>query len=395
MFHRRFLTSLFCLVAWLYTSTVLASEPDYHAQLITADNTTSRLVSWVTPKTTEHGYVEYRKTGSTASTKIPALSYNLQDKTGHKLLLNRLTPGTTYQYRLGSAKDITNWHTLTTAPAGAAPFTALLFGDSQSSDYSVWGKTLHNARAAYPQADFVINMGDLVDYEAYSQWQSWYSKAADVLKEIPLAPVLGNHETYLQGAVKTPPFLYTFLWPVPHNGPANLPGQIYTFVYGPARFIVLNTQSAELQAWYPNLLSEQKQYLEQMLSKSTEKWKIVLMHKSPLSFTAKTPLNDLGRVFVPVFDKYHVNMVFTAHTHQYARTRPLVNGRTAKTGTIYISTGRSGTKVYPQTKKREQETTFYNPLDMPNYLILEANKQSLTSKCFKQNGKLVDSVEVK
>ena len=391
MLKRRLLTALLCVTTFLFTSSVLAAEPAFHMQLIAADNTNSRMISWLTPLTKDKGYIEYKKTGSTISTKQPALSYNLDNKTGHKLLLANLQPDTTYQYRLGSAKDVSNWHTLTTAKPNM-PFTALIFGDSQSFDYGVWGKTLHNAINANPHAGFFINMGDLVDYEADSQWQSWYSNASDVVTKIPVAPVLGNHETFLKGAVKTPPALFTFLLPVPHNGPANLPGQVYSFTYGPTRFIVLNTQAAELKSWYPKLLTEEKQYLEKTLSSATEKWKIVLMHKSPLTFTANAPLNDLGSVFIPVFDKFHVDVVFTAHTHQYARTKPLVNGKSAAKGTLYISTGRSGTKVYPQTKQRAQEAAFYNPLDMPNYLTLFVSQKTLTVKCFKQNGKLVDTI---
>lgn len=81
--------------------------------------------------------------------------------------------------------------------------------------------------------------------------------------------------------------------------------------------------------------------------------------------------------------------------HSYARTKPLKNGKNDPLGTIYITTGRSGDKVWDGSAKKPMDEFFYNPLDMPNYLVLEASQAVLKVAVFKQNGELIDQTEIK
>ncbi|MCE5287095.1 MAG: metallophosphoesterase, partial [Pelosinus sp.] len=168
-----------------------------------------------------------------------------------------------------------------------------------------------------------------------------------------------------------------------------------SYEYGDVHFAVLNTQQYELNDWYPELLERQKTWLEEDLAKSHKKWKVVLMHRGIWEFPFNGPLDQIGQTFVPIIDKYQVDVVFTAHVHSYARTKPLRNGSYDASGTIYITTGHSDDRVWDKSPQKPMDEFFYNPLDMPNYLVLEASQDVLKVAGFKQNGELFDQIEIK
>jgi hypothetical protein len=169
----------------------------------------------------------------------------------------------------------------------------------------------------------------------------------------------------------------------------------YSYDYGDVHFTVLNTQLNELGEWYPGLLEKQKTWLAKDLAKTQKKWKVVLMHRGVWEYPFRGPLDEIGQTFVPLFDTYHVDFVFTAHVHSYARTIPLRKGRPDPSGTVYITTGRSGDKVWDGSPQKPTDKSFYNPLDMPNYLVFEASHDLLKVAAFKQNGELIDQAEIR
>ncbi len=60
-------------------------------------------------------------------------------------------------------------------------------------------------------------------------------------------------------------------------------------------------------------------------------------------------------------------------------------------GTVYFITGRSGAKTYTDTVKKAWTAFYYNPLDQPNYLVVDVADTRLTVKTMKMDGTLVDS----
>ena len=76
------------------------------------------------------------------------------------------------------------------------------------------------------------------------------------------------------------------------------------------------------------------------------------------------------------------------------RTYPIKSGAhqsSPSEGTIYYIAGRSGSKCYKDVSKRDWFSYFYNPLDQPNYLVVEVSGTKLTVKTVKQDGTLVDA----
>ena len=89
-----------------------------------------------------------------------------------------------------------------TARRNAREFKFLIFGDSQApvggdNPYGIWRKTLHNAFSANPDAKFIVNVGDLVDYgQMGAHWNAWFAAAKGVVDRIPEMAASGNHEYY-------------------------------------------------------------------------------------------------------------------------------------------------------------------------------------------------------
>lgn len=368
--------------------------------VVTADMKHERTISWKTKKMGEPGYLEIRPKQSNNISRIDAESVELPSHNGNQYTLytahiSNLTAGADYEYRISVGKRQSAWKNFRTEPEATA-CKAIIFGDSQSLDYAVWAKTARAAGENYGDAAFFITMGDLVDNgQDDSQWNAWVDGAASLLAAIPIAPVMGNHEAYSLDWKMAKPDYYLSLFALPENGPAGLKRHAYSYDYGDVHFSVLNTQQNELDEWYPDLLEQQKEWLEKDLAGSQKKWKIVLMHRGVWKHPFNGPLDVIGQTFVPVFDKYQVDLVFTAHVHSYARTKALKNGSPDPDGTIYITTGRSGEKVWDKSPRKPMDEFYYNPLDIPNYLLLEADSGSLKVAAFKQNGELFDQTEIR
>lgn len=371
-------------------------------QVISADMKHERTISWKTAAAGEAGSLELRQAGGSQLSRITADSVELPADNGGAVYrlytahLTNLQPGTRYEYRVMTGKRQSVWREFITEPENGA-FTAFVFGDSQASNYGVWGKTAQTAWEQHKDAAFFINMGDIVDNgQDESQWNAWFAEAGNLLTAIPVAPVMGNHEAYSLAWKMALPEYYLKFFATPPNGPPGLARYAYSFDYGDVHFSVINTQQHELQEWQPELLTKQKQWLARDLAQTTKKWKVVLMHRGVWEFPFKGPLDNIGQTFVPIFDAHKVDLVFTAHVHVYARTKALKNGQVPDPyGTVYITTGRSGEKVWEKSPQKPLDVIFYNPLDMPNYLVLDASADSLKIRAFKQNGEPLDQTELK
>jgi predicted phosphodiesterase len=369
--------------------------------VVAADMKHERTISWKTSAVGEAGTLEIRAKQSQNITRWSAEARELPSYNGGKpftlytVHITGLAAGTVYEYRVSVGKQQSAWQEFKTEPESTS-FRVLIFGDSQSVNYNDWASTAQAAWKNNKDAAFFINMGDLVDNgQDEAQWNAWFDGAASLLAAMPVVPVMGNHETYsLDWKMATPDYYLAF-FALPMNGPEGLKQYVFAYDFGDVRFIVLNTQLNELQDWYADLIEVQKKWLEKELSQTQKKWKVVLMHRGIWEQPFTSVFEGIGKTFVPIFDKYQVDLVFTGHVHSYARTKALKNCRSNPCGTVYITTGHSGDIVWDKSSQNPLDDFYYNPLDMPNYLVLEATQDMLKITVFKQNGELIDQTEIK
>lgn len=142
------------------------------------------------------------------------------------------------------------------------------------------------------------------------------------LSKATLWPVRGTHE---EDAV-----LYRALFDLPNNE------LYYSFDYGNAHFIVLDTENQEGQ---PAML----EWLKRDLAGNHSDWTFVFYHTP--TFNVGGHGSTWGRDdFLPVLEAYGVDFVITGHSHIYERFLPI--GPAGKKPVIHIVSGGGGAPLY-------------------------------------------------
>lgn len=375
-------------------------------QVITADSTTSRTFMWQSDYAEENPVVEYRQAGDdTTIMQLPASSDAFSDDGVttyiHTAAVTDLKPGTAYEYRVGAGDKRSDWQSFHTAQGH--DFKALIFPDSQSSDYSVWAATAQPAWQRNQDAQFFINMGDLVDNgQDHYQWNAWFDVVGDMIARIPVVTLLGNHETYDKDWKVRMPEAYLHLFALPRIDREKYQNQFYSFDYGDVHFVVLNTQSQELADFEPSLDEDEVAWFKEDMAKTTKKWKIVLMHKDPLQYGfANRPepreegFSPEGRLWMPLFDQYGVDAVLSAHLHTYRDRGHIRNFQRDESGPLYLITGVAGNVQYPGLWKQHSLDEYVAPQpETDNYMTLEATDDSLTFRSFLPDGQLLEEKSI-
>lgn len=375
-------------------------------QVITADSTTSRTFMWQSDYEEDNPVVEYRQAGDdTTIMQLPASSDAFSDDGVttyiHTATITDLKPGTAYEYRVGAGDKRSSWQSFHTAQG--SDFKALIFPDSQSSDYSVWAATAQPAWQRNQDAQFFINMGDLVDNgQDHYQWNAWFDVVSDMIARIPVVPLLGNHETYDKDWKVRMPEAYLHLFALPKLDLSKYQNQFYSFDYGDVHFVVLNTQSQELADFEPSLDEDEVAWFKEDMAKTTKKWKVVLMHKDPLQYGfANRPqpreegFSPEGRLWMPLFDQYGVDAVLSAHLHTYRDRGHIRNFQRDESGPLYLITGVAGNVQYPGLWKQHSLDEYVAPQpETDNYMTLEATDDSLTFRSFLPDGQLLEEKSI-
>lgn len=391
-------------------------------QIVAEDNATCRTIMWQSDVKQSYS-VEYRVklaegtgVGQSAAQKAGASEVFTKTATEcsfkeaktdylqYQVQLQDLQPNSTYEYRIVTAKSKGTWHSLKTD--NVKGFTALIFPDSQSSDYSGWRELARAAQQRHKSVELYINMGDLVDNgQDGSQWRAWLGSVEPFSADLAFAPVIGNHEAYSLDWKMTPPKAYINLFAVPENGLPEYKRQFYSFDYGPVHFTVLDTNFHEAQGWQPQLLTDELRWLEQDLANSKARWKIVLQHRDIFMYAFSkesgrperaTFFLDFSRQLMPLYEKYGVDAVLSAHLHTYRRRLPLRNFAPSEDGITYILTGVAGNVRYPKLWGDFAWDAARAPQpETANYMTLEVSQEKLLFRAFLPDGKQFDEVEIK
>ena len=167
--------------------------------------------------------------------------------------------------------------------------------------------------------DLIINNGDQFDQnnssgndkEPFRLFR--FAKALDVIQDykfnVPYMTSSGNHEP-------ASPYSHYLMSDINYAG-YDYKGGYYSYDYGYAHFVVLNTNTVN---------DAQINWLKEDLDKAANaKWKIVTMHISPYSsgdHSNKAENQNIVEKFTPVFSEKHVDLVLQAHDHTYNKTLP-------------------------------------------------------------------------
>lgn len=226
----------------------------------------------------------------------------------HRVPLTGLEPGTSYYYRVGDKKDqvFSPWAKLKTAPAQGDQLSFAYITDPQiggnSKAFAVTAKTIETM---FPQQDFVFIAGDATE-KGYSngQWDLLFEAGQNLFMNQALVMALGNHDA--EKVINR----YVDL---PHT---VLPC-VYSFDYGPAHFMVLNTEYYEGEN-----LEKQLAWLKEDATASGKQWKIVMLHKALYAATDHVDDEDINALRVslaPVLEELKIDVVLMGHDHNFSR----------------------------------------------------------------------------
>ena len=338
------------------------------------DPSASMCVSWVSPAAAVNPRVTWRHpAGADHTVDAVQRTYtdglNGQTVYAYHARLEGLEPASTYRYSVGArnARHIATPFTGTfqTAPRGRASFRFTSYGDL-STPVPSWLLSSPQSRFAVAAVErfqplFHLLNGDLcyANMNPAAQPAVWADFGRNVQVSAahrPWMPCPGNHEIeFGNGAHGLNSYLARYL--LPDNGTA-FPGLWYQFKVGAALFISLSADDVIYQdsgafvtgpgplrpaphTGTPDIASgtslyihgysagAQTRWLEETLSAAatddTIDWIIVQMHQDALSSSTYGNGSDRGirEAWLPLFDRYGVDLVLCGHDHDYERSWPV------------------------------------------------------------------------
>lgn len=300
----------------------------------------------------------------------------------HHATLKNLKPGTNYHFLLESDGQFSRPLYFRTATRDGA-FKLLVGGDSRSGHVARCRVNLRMAQLFEKHPDIIAlnHGGDYIQTgKSWRQWRLWLSHhELTTLKDgrvLPVVPTRGNHDL-------GPLFFEVFNLEKPaeklHFWHAiKLPGRTH--------LVTLDTNYSAKGA--------QEQWLEEQLTtlrpKST--WLITNYHR-PLQPAVKSPAAQ-SSVFVPLFEKYNVDLACESDGHCIKRTVPIRNGKEDPTGVVYIGEGGLGVGQYQPKPERWYLQGGYVSRGH-HVMLLDVTSKSMKISTILLNGKVVDQTELK
>ncbi|MFA5449388.1 MAG: metallophosphoesterase family protein [Clostridia bacterium] len=317
----------------------------------------------------------------------------------HKGEATGLKAGQKYFYRVGSTSKDTwgEWGSFVTDD-GDDSFSFMHITDAQSQNKEEFDALEYTLKSAYDYVgvpEFIVSSGDQIEnFFAREEWNMLHSSTKEALSVTSLVPVHGNHELV--------PYATKYNFNVPEQETENI---YYSFDYGNALVVVLDTQD---MVSYKSPFDEKPQFiwLEEVLKNSTQKWKIVTLHKSLYSTGSHSDDIDVLNLkagLVPLFGKYGVDLVLSGHDHCYARTMPvngdgeaggqedyseetLTNGVVKQTytnanGTVHVINRAVGSKFYGNSRNLNDhllEVWDKGKIEKPVFSMVEVEGDTLT-----------------
>jgi 3',5'-cyclic AMP phosphodiesterase CpdA len=331
---------------WLQPETVGTADPEQIHLQFGADASRQVTVSWATPASVCQPRVQLGLADGGSGRVVQADTRTYIDaKSGqeiltHHALLSDLDPSTSYVYSVMHDGSGLQDGSFTTAPDGRAPFRFTSFGDQATPQV---GNGLASAWSAYnpPQIEamkplFHLLNGDLcyanISPDRPKTWRDFFTENEVSARYRPWMPAAGNHENELGNG----PFgyrAYQTRFSLPDHGEPNpdFQNMWYSFKAGGVRVISLNNDDICLQDGGDSYVrgysqGAQKKWLERTLQQASDDagtdWIVVCMHQVSMSSAHNFNGGDLGirQEWLPLFNKYAVDLVVTGHEHHFERT---------------------------------------------------------------------------
>lgn len=315
------------LVATVVWAAVTTASAQARAPYLQSPTETSIVVAWrsVAPEPTRVCW------GTSAASLVDSAGSGASE-TDHAVTITGLAPDTQYAYAVarascpGAAADPRD--TFRTAPprGSTAPFRLWVVGDSGTGGTrQAQVRDAMLAATTERRPDLVLHMGDMA-YDAGTTTEfdaRFFAVYADILRQTPCWPTLGNHEgANSDSATQSGPYYDAYVLPTDGRagGLASGTEAYYSFDWGNVHFVVLDSQDTPRTTTGAMLT-----WLDADLAATDQQWVIAYFHHPP--YTAGTHDSDTESQLVqmrenalPILEAHGVDAVLAGHSHIYERS---------------------------------------------------------------------------
>lgn len=327
--------------------------------------------------TVSYGPSDRELTNLTAAEKV----------TMHEVKLEKLRPNTKYVYKVASVdaegKEVKSAiRQFMTAVDANSAFSFGVIGDTQKNPKI----TEKIAKLIFDRRPhFVMHVGDVVDNGPdQKEWENeLFRPCQPLFSRVPVLPCIGNHEKNHANYYKY------FSLPAPEY--------YYRYSYGNADFFSVDSNKPLKPG------SEQYEWLDRELGKSTAKWKFAY-HHHPVwssdendygdSWKGPSKMGDLNaRHLMELYEKHNLDVCFNGHIHLYERSWPVREGKVNREkGVIYVTSGGGGGGLenfspLPNWFKSQCRVDFH-------FCLVNIQGNRFEMKVFDQNDNLFDFLDL-
>lgn len=304
---------------------------------------------------------------------------NATISTEHEVQLTGLTANTKYFYQIGTSTtaiqgDANNFFKTGITYGTSTSFKVWVTGDmgvgtTQGHNDQIAVRTAYQNYVGATPADFWLWLGD----NAYSSGSATdytdnvFNIHTQLFKSLPFFPSPGNHD-YADNPYQSAPTLTTnweyfnaFTMPTTAQlgGIASNTEKYYSYDYGNAHFVVLDT-------WGANTNAAMYSWLQANLQANTKKFTVCYFHNPPYTkgthdsdnSATDLPSFDVRQYILPILEANNVDLVLSGHSHVYERSY-LLRGHTGASSTsdtfnssTMVLNNTSG-NIFPYYKKYE------------------------------------------
>src|SRR5215813_7517926 len=349
-----------------------------------ADASSEMVVSWHTLQPVQNPHVVLGHLDGKLEQTVEAKATSYTDaKSGQRVYayhakLSGLQPDLAYLYGAMHDGAEPEFATFRTSPRGRAPFTFTSFGDQGTptlgkkfvppEGVTIKNPPYVNDNLGSPAAGdttlgverlkplFHLFNGDLcyanLAQDRVRTWWDFWENNSRSARNRPWMPSPGNHGNELgNGPIGYQAYQTYFSLPPTSGQTDETRGLWYAFTVGNMRIISLANDDVVYQDGGNSYVrgyssGAQKAWLEKELAAARANrsidWIVVCMHQVAISTADKFNGADLGirEEWVPLFDKYEVDLVVCGHEHHYERSQPIRGHEANQTLTpLPIATG--------------------------------------------------------
>ncbi|MDA3908966.1 MAG: metallophosphoesterase family protein [Sulfurimonas sp.] len=355
-----------------------------------------------------------------------ALNKSIKDKKKtkkHSITISGLNECTKYYYKVNSdslAIDNEN-RSFTTLCKNADSQKIWVIGDSGKSGKDqdrVYKQMLTQIDNDFSKLDMWVLLGDNA-YTSGTQKQynkNLFTPYKELVKRFVPWAIIGNHDARR--------WAFYNIWDFPTNGESggepSADERYYSIDNGNLHLVMLDSEMRRIDT-----NSDMAAWLRKDLSKNTKPWVVVALHTPPYTDGGHDSDSDYdsgGRMkkvrenLVPIFDEYGVDLVLSGHSHDYERSKLIVNhtGKsksfnkqnivqdakscytksikpTKDSGTIYQVCGSSSKLDNADLKHPALPFAFQKM----GSLMLDITPTTLSSKFISIDGKILDKFIIK